>query len=157
MDYGEATKVDTPCIEWSGYRNKDGYGKKSYKGKSRFVHRVEWIEANGPIPDGLNVLHKCDNRACYRLDHLFLGTQRQNVLDMFAKGRGNRRIGPNPAAAHHGEDNCKAKLNWKIVREIREAHKISPIYGSVTREYADKYGVLVEAIRAVVTNKTWRE
>lgn len=157
MDYGEPSSVDSPCIEWQGHRDKNGYGVKGVKGKNWKVHRLEWTKAYGDIPKGINICHKCDNPACYRLDHLFAGTQRQNVLDMFAKGRGNRRVGPNPAAGHVGENNCKAKLTWENVRMLREINKNTPVYGALCGYYKRLFGVSHDTIRSVVTNKTWRE
>lgn len=80
--------LKTPCIEWQGGRDRDGYGTTLYQGKKQRAHRVAWQRIHGPIPDGLNVLHKCDNPPCVNVGHLFLGTQRRNVEDMMAKGRG---------------------------------------------------------------------
>lgn len=76
------------CIEWKGARNPQGYGQKCIKGKRYRTHRLAWEWANGPIPEGLFVLHKCDNPPCCNPDHLFLGTQTDNMQDMLAKGRG---------------------------------------------------------------------
>ena len=59
------------CIDGGAYRH----------------HRKAWAEANGPIPEGLQVLHHCDNPRCYNVEHLFLGTQADNLRDMVAKGR----------------------------------------------------------------------
>jgi hypothetical protein len=82
---------DTPCREWQGAVLNSGYGQIR-RGKSRFVlHRYVWELANGPIPAGMFVCHRCDNKRCYRLDHLFLGTAKDNIQDMWAKGRGPAR------------------------------------------------------------------
>ena len=75
------------CIEHKGYKNKDGYGRVSYKGKATGAHRKAWILANGDIPVGMNILHRCDNPACVKIEHLFLGTQQENIEDMIKKGR----------------------------------------------------------------------
>jgi hypothetical protein len=80
--------VDTPCREWRGTVLNIGYGQLR-RGKKRHVtHRYVWELANGPIPPGMFICHRCDNRKCYRLDHLFLGTAADNTADMWAKGRG---------------------------------------------------------------------
>jgi len=76
------------CWEWQRGIGKKGYGVVSFQGKSsQTLSRVVWILWNGPIPDGLCVLHKCDNPPCCNPDHLFLGTHKQNALDKIMKGR----------------------------------------------------------------------
>lgn len=75
------------CWEWTGPRYPNGYGMFSYQGRTQGTHRVAWMLTHGPIPDGLQVLHRCDNRPCVRPDHLFLGTQADNLRDCRAKGR----------------------------------------------------------------------
>lgn len=76
------------CWEWIGHRDSKGYGKFHFKNKPESAHRVSFLIHNGIIPKGLYVLHKCDNRACVKPDHLYLGTQTDNMRDMYAKGRG---------------------------------------------------------------------
>jgi hypothetical protein len=77
----------TPCLEWAAARDKDGYGRCKWKGKMARAHRVAWAITHGGIPDGLYVLHRCDNPSCVALDHLWLGTNRDNISDRDAKGR----------------------------------------------------------------------
>lgn len=80
--------LKTKCWEWTGAEFKGaGYGQIQVEGTPKRTHRVAWALSNGPIPKGLLVLHKCDNRRCIRPDHLFLGTQKDNVDDMVSKGR----------------------------------------------------------------------
>ena len=84
-----------PCLVFNGARTQDGYGHRWYKGKVEYTHRIAWIETNGQIPNGLCVLHKCDNRPCFEITHLFLGTRADNMIDKTKKGRGknpNQRI-----------------------------------------------------------------
>jgi len=78
--------MTTGCIEWKGHKVK-GYGRTTFNGKRILAHRLSWETAFGKIPKGLYVLHKCDNRACTNIGHLFLGTIKENALDMVAKGR----------------------------------------------------------------------
>lgn len=77
----------TPCLLWTGRKSKDGYGKINRKGKTLSAHRYSWTLVNGPIPEGLFVLHKCDVPTCINPDHLFLGTHQDNMDDMKNKGR----------------------------------------------------------------------
>lgn len=80
------------CWEWKANRDRGGYGRMTVAGTPRKIdsaHRVAWQLTNGPIPDGLWVLHRCDNRGCVNPAHLFLGTRTDNVRDMMAKGRDN--------------------------------------------------------------------
>jgi hypothetical protein len=87
-------KSDTnDCWEWQSTTNNKGYGTISIKGRSRLAHRFSYEIHNGSIPNGLNVLHRCDNPLCCNPAHLFLGTQRDNIADMVAKGR-NRNSTP---------------------------------------------------------------
>jgi hypothetical protein len=81
------TVRDGDCIVWTGERVGMGYGRVSYKGRRPLAHRVAWELANGPIPDGLLVLHRCDNPPCCNANHLFLGTSKDNADDRDAKGR----------------------------------------------------------------------
>ena len=75
------------CLEWTGYTRAFGYGQLMVDGKCVGTHRVAWTLANGPIPDGICVLHRCDNPPCCEPAHLFLGTAADNTADMIAKGR----------------------------------------------------------------------
>ncbi len=99
-----ATNPVTDCIFWLGGRkNRKGYGIESrvdpWSGVQRMAHRMAWEECIGPIPEGMQVLHRCDKPACVNPEHLFLGTNKDNVADRVRKGRSSRRFGQlNPAA-----------------------------------------------------------
>lgn len=75
------------CLEWTGSTNARGYGQIKIDGKPIKTHRLAWELANDEIPDGLHVLHHCDVPLCCNPEHLFLGTQADNMADMAAKGR----------------------------------------------------------------------
>lgn len=79
------------CWEWDGYQMPNGYGLIFHSGAPRLVHRAAYEVWVGPIPDGLCILHRCDNRACFNPKHLWLGTVADNQQDMAAKGRGAGR------------------------------------------------------------------
>ena len=88
-DYPAPTPQPTPCRLWQGAIDNHGYGCLSGRGKGNSAnhhkriraHRWVWEQANGPIPAGLVIRHKCDNRLCYRLDHLEIGTVADNNRD----------------------------------------------------------------------------
>jgi hypothetical protein len=104
------TKLDgaTGCIIWNGARDYCGYGIFRHK----HTNRVAWEIANGEIPLGKDVLHKCDNPPCVNPEHLCVGSHSDNMADMVLKGRGK---GP----SRPGEDNPSAKFTKKDVIEIR--------------------------------------
>lgn len=82
--------TENGCLEFEGSRNRKGYGQiQSGRrgGGALLAHRAAWEAVNGPIPDGLFVCHKCDNPPCCNVDHLFLGTNVDNMRDMKEKGR----------------------------------------------------------------------
>jgi hypothetical protein len=85
------------CWEWMGYRNHNGYGRlgRVVDGTNvqTLAHRFAWELVNGPVPVDKRILHYCDNPPCVNIEHLWLGTQSDNVQDMLRKGRGPQRNG----------------------------------------------------------------
>ena len=134
------------CVEWSGYRNRDGYGKVAFRGKAVSAHRVAWIRAHGEIPEGMVVMHTCDNPPCVSVDHLRLGTQQENIADMDAKGR--RR-----SKDQWGAKNSSAKLRESQVLSIRElcAWRILP-----QSAIAKLFRITQTAVSAIHRRATWR-
>ncbi len=91
------------CIEWDKSFFQNGYGRAWLNGKSITAHRAAWIKAFGEINNSkIFVCHKCDNRKCINIDHLFLGTQTDNMKDMMAKGRHSRGVRPNKTHCKNG-------------------------------------------------------
>jgi Autographiviridae endonuclease len=133
------------CQEWDLGRTTDGYGHLRLNGGYAYAHRLVWEEVNGPIPVGLFVLHRCDNPPCINIDHLFLGTQEDNVRDMVTKGRARGKVAP-------GEQNGMAKLTNDVVREIRRRSAAGVNYSRL----ASDYDVSKSLICAVVRRQTWK-
>lgn len=84
--YARTTKCGD-CLIWNGYVNPDGYGKVRRNGVCERAHRALWKELKGEIPDKYVIMHSCDNRSCVNINHLSLGTQKQNIRDAIEKGR----------------------------------------------------------------------
>lgn len=133
------------CWLWRGATSRGGYGEISHNGRPQPAHRVAWELTNGPIPTGMQVLHRCDVRACCRPDHLFLGSQRDNVNDMIMKGRDAQ----NPV---FGERHGKSKLTAPKVSEIRSLYAS----GVSQQEIADRFGITRGNVGFIVSHKTWR-
>lgn len=112
------SKADTSreCWTWTGCCTAHGYGQFHFEGKTTKAHRVAWIITHGPIPDGLCVLHRCDNPPCVRPDHLFLGTLSDNMQDCVAKGRAYLQ---RPGVHKRGLANPNGKLTDEDVAAIR--------------------------------------
>jgi predicted DNA-binding protein YlxM (UPF0122 family) len=136
------------CWIWTGDRDKNGYGiwqthkgrlpDGSYERKRERAHRLHWEHHNGPIAEGLLVLHHCDNPSCVRIDHLFLGTPSDNSKDMAAKGRSPR-----------GERQGQSLFTAEQVIQIRNTH-------GTLAEIAARYGVSTGAIDDIKTRRTWK-
>lgn len=120
--------ANTHCVEWSGPRNPAGYGvvtKRADEKISTLAHRVAWVKANGPIPAGMFVCHRCDNRACVNVAHLFLGTPADNMLDMKRKGR--NKWSPVPPECIRGEKHGLAKFSREMISWVRESSQSSSV------------------------------
>jgi hypothetical protein len=139
----------TPCWEWTRARVR-GYGQFGVRraGKQKMVraHRFSWELYNGPIPEDLCVLHRCDNPPCCNPEHLFLGTMLDNMRDMALKGRQNYVGQPK------GEQHNKAKLTEKAVLDIRFRWK----GGRTTEMLAKEYGVSGSTVRRIGRGVLWR-
>lgn len=135
------------CWEWSGATNGRGYGRFKFEGKSVYAHRMSYYLHKGPIMKGEGhhgtcVCHTCNNRSCVNPEHLYLGTQNQNLRQMVLENRQAR-----------GEVHGRSKLTEKEISDIRLFHKV----GDTTQQkLADKYGVSLSLINFIVNNKRWR-
>lgn len=123
-------KVDQPnangCREWLASRDRNGYGRFRAEGCMISAHVWAWEDANGPVPDGLYVCHHCDNPPCTEVNHLFLGTAKDNQRDAAAKGRmrnGNEQKTQCPQKHPYSGDNLYTAPNGdRICRSCVRAH-----------------------------------
>jgi hypothetical protein len=133
------------CWQWIGAKNPHGYGHIGSGGRGEghlLAHRVSWQIANGqPIPDGMLVMHSCDNPACVNPAHLSLGTYADNVADMDVKGR-RVRLAP------MGEDHHQSVLTVELVRYIRASSKGN-------QELATEIGVTRATVRKARLGISW--
>lgn len=129
------------CVVWKKKANKGGYGIASFGGRNRPAHVLSWVVANGTeVPDGMQINHRCHNRACIRPEHLYAGTQKENVADMLAAGRDNYA---------RGERCGVAKLDEAKVILIRKS-------GDTTAALARLLSVSESLVRAVRRRLIWR-
>ena len=115
--FWEKVKKTEACWVWTAWKNNKGYGALMAKHPgggymNKLAHRISWEMENGPIKDGLCVLHKCDNPSCVRPEHLFLGTRKDNTQDMMMKGRNN-------CGRISGENHPRSKITVEISKLIR--------------------------------------
>jgi hypothetical protein len=147
----------TPCLEWMARRNHKGYGQFRISGKTQQSHRVAWEFANGPVPDGMRVLHRCDNPPCVDEEHFFLGTDADNYSDMVNKGRDRKASGDangaytHPESRPRGEDNGFAKLKATDVLRIFSLRRD----GMTLQQIADVVGISNGHTHRVLTRKVW--
>ena len=142
-NFWSKVRRDDGCWIWTAFTNDQGYGVFGIGGRQTMLApRFSWQLANGPIPQGLNVLHKCDNPPCVRPDHLFLGTRLDNARDREQKGRGNQP---------RGERNAQAKLTNVDIVAIRS------LQGTLTQvQIAERFGVTQTTIGNILRGETWR-
>lgn len=140
--------VKSGCWEWTGSLRKSGYGRITVPtgkmgGRNHSVHRLSWEIFNGPIPEGLWVLHHCDNKICGNPAHLFLGTCKDNVQDCIRKGK---------MPIRRGEKCPAAKLRESDVVKIRRLLAD----GKRQTDIAEHYRLDPSTISRIATGKNWR-
>ena len=135
-----AYEPNTGCWLWTAGINDDGYARMLFNGKARYVHRIVYEFRRGKIPVGLFALHSCDTPSCVNPDHIFLGTQTDNMIDKTRKGR-----------AYRGVNHYRAKLDEYQIKAIRSIGKSLTI-----AQMAKYFKIDYCAIRNILMNKTWK-
>jgi hypothetical protein len=140
--HGPVHPVVGRCWVWTGTK-AGAYGQFKSRGEAFRAHRYSYALHHGSIPDGMSVLHRCDNPICVNPSHLFLGTQADNCADCYKKGRYAK-----------GSANARAKLTDEIVAYMRE------VYVPASREFgaaalAREFGVRELAVRLALKGRTW--
>jgi HNH endonuclease len=125
-----------PCHEWNGLRNRDGYGVVTVAGERWLVSRLAWTVANGPIPEGQQIRHACDNPPCLRLVHLSLGTTQDNADDKVQRGR-----------SPHGIRHPRARLTREQVIEVRRRYALT---GISQHALAREFDIHVTSVNSIV-------
>jgi hypothetical protein len=132
------------CWFWTGAKVPDGYGHVNLSGKQMAAHRAAWELTYGPIPDGLCVLHHCDNRACVKPTHLWLGTKKDNALDMTIKGRNFLAFGA---------------TNGRTILTDHEVRTLKRMYASgkySANKLARIFVVSRRTVQNILTGKIWK-
>lgn len=134
------------CWNWIASTHTSGHGQFRIDGTMRLAHRVSWKIKNGEWPD-LYLCHSCDNPSCVNPEHLFEGTQADNMKDMRNKGRDYKL----PPVNLVGERNGQSKLTRELVLMARKLHA----EGRSVRSIAKECGVSQPTMRFAVLGKTW--
>ena len=139
-------KSNNECWEWKGSTHRNGYGAFKLGGKSYKAHRYSWTLHYGEIPKGLCVCHHCDNRKCVNPNHLFLGTQKDNIADAEQKGRRT-----NVKIFQKGSEHPNAKLNEKLVHQIKQLYKKKKRQCEIARIF----NIDRRQIHSIISENTW--
>lgn len=135
MHYVFPMPKEIGCWMWTGSTNKQGYGQIRFGGKLRLSTHVSLDLFSNGLPDGMCALHKCDTPLCVNPDHLFVGTQKDNMKDMSSKGRAN---------------GGSRKMTIEQVKTIRSSKQTQT-------SIASEYGLTQSAVSRILNNKTWSE
>lgn len=130
------------CWEYTGFRLRGQHGRMTFNSKTWYVHRLAWTELNGPVPSNIQVCHKCDNPPCWNPEHLFLGTNDDNVHDCVQKKR-----------HAFGARNGSARLTDDLVVKISNSY----VPGKITmQQIADTHGISLTLAYNIIRGKMWK-
>lgn len=138
--FWEKVVVHSDCWLWTGSQNRGGYGIFN----NGLAHRFSWSLVHGSIPKGLQICHVCDVRACVKPEHLFLGSQQDNVSDMHQKGR-QRHL--------KGQESGSSKLTELQVLQIRDLYEL---HHFSQQHLAERFGVSQRTVSFIVRRQTWK-
>ena len=148
------------CWTWLGSLHpQKGYGQLGWNGRLIYVHRFSWILANGAIPDGMRILHRCDIRSCVNPDHLFVGTDEDNARDRESKSRGKQPCGDmngkrrHPDKCARGERNGNAILTLEQIVQMRFRYRLG---GISHQALADEYGIDKSQAGRIIRRQFWK-
>ena len=150
--YQKTTKEE--CWPWTGAKDSKGYGRiLNDDQRVTAATRVVWAGENGPIPGGMNLLHRCDNPKCVNPDHLFVGTLKDNSQDCKRKGRHRYILSGHPPPHYRGSKNPHAKMSEATVASYR--HRLATKQVSL-RGLARETGLDVKTLANMRDRVTWR-
>ena len=121
------------CIEHKGYIDADGYGGVTFNGRRMKSNQKAWIVAYGEIPKGMHVLHKCDNRSCINVEHLYIGTHTNNMRDRSVRNRTNL-----------------TSIKDDDVREMRRMRSS----GSQLKQISECFNLGISTVHSIITYRT---
>lgn len=143
---GIASATEDGCWEWTRITNGDGYGQLCVAGRMVYAHRLAYQLGVGEIPEGMHILHSCDNPRCINPAHLSAGTRSENMKECSERGRAKI-----PKPIKRGEENGASKLRDVDVRSIRRLLA----KGLTQQSIADRFGVTQRAISDIKLGKKW--